>query len=89
MQCIKTKFLPATNAKPRRIKAECERGSITISYPDADRMEECHSIAAQALVDKFIAEDTKRYGDADASSWRGKFHQGCFKNEFYHVFEED
>lgn len=32
MQAIKTKYLPATNTKPSRIKAECEAGSITISY---------------------------------------------------------
>jgi hypothetical protein len=95
MQAIRTKFIPATNTKPCRIKAMAERGSITIDYPEADHVEDSHRIAAQALIDKFIAEDMERYADMGCgydktqSSWYGKYHQGCFNNEFYHVFEED
>lgn len=62
MQAIKTKYLPATNTKPSRIKATCERGSIIISYPHELSGDEVHIAAKDALVAKFVKEDAKRYG---------------------------
>jgi hypothetical protein len=36
MQAITTKYLPATNTKPARIKAECSAGSLTLSFSVCD-----------------------------------------------------
>lgn len=62
MQAILTKFLCATNVKGSRIKATCERGSITLPCYDDRTVEQNHITAAQALVDKFVEEDKVRYG---------------------------
>lgn len=62
MQSIVTKYLPATNFKYSRIKATCERGSITISYPHELSGDACHIAAVDALMAKFIKEDAARYG---------------------------
>jgi len=62
MQAITTKYLPATNFKGSRIKAECERGSITIRYPHEFSGDEVHIHAADMLVQKFIKEDKAKYG---------------------------
>jgi len=62
MQSIITKYLPCTNFKGSRIKATCERGSITISYPLELSGDAVHIAAADALVAKFVKEDEKRYG---------------------------
>ena len=49
MQCIITKFIPATTSKPARIKATSSQGvSVTIPY-NADRT---YWQAAQTLRDK-------------------------------------
>lgn len=61
MQAIQTKYLPATNFKGSRIKAWCERGSITIDYPHDSNLE--HRTAADALVAKFVKEDKAKYGE--------------------------
>jgi hypothetical protein len=52
MQAIQTKYLPATNFKPSRIKATCAAGSITIAYPHELSGQAVHRAAAEALVDK-------------------------------------
>ena len=70
-QAIVTKYLPATNFKGSRIKAYCERGSITISYPDELSGDACHIAAADALVAKFVKEDEKRYG-TNQNPWSRK-----------------
>ena len=62
MQAILTKYLPATNFKGSRIKAVCDRGSITISYPDELSGDACHIAAVDALIAKFVKEDEARYG---------------------------
>ena len=36
MQAITTKYLPATNTKPSRMKAECAAGSLTLSFSVCD-----------------------------------------------------
>lgn len=62
MQAIITKVLPTTNTKPTRIKAICSRGSVTVSRDAYNTLDDAHRGAAQALCDKFIAEDEKLYG---------------------------
>lgn len=52
MQAITTKYLPATNTKGARIKATCEAGSVTISYPYSGDEQNTHWQAAQALIAK-------------------------------------
>lgn len=52
MQAIQTKYLPATNTKPSRIKAWCEAGSIIVSYSHEHDVSGEHYAAAQALVVK-------------------------------------
>ncbi len=62
MQAILTKYLPATNTRGSRIKAMCDRGAITISYPHELNGDACHIAAARALVARFVKEDAARYG---------------------------
>jgi hypothetical protein len=62
MQAIQTKYLPATNYRGSRIKASCERGSITIPYPHELSGDEVHRAAVYALLAKFCAEDLAEYG---------------------------
>lgn len=57
MQAITTKYLGATNTRGSRIKATCERGTLTIPYPHSDGVEDAHTQAARALCLKFAAED--------------------------------
>lgn len=52
MQAIQTKYLSPTNTKPSRIKAWCEAGSVTISYPHEHDESGAHYSAAQALAVK-------------------------------------
>lgn len=74
MQAIKTKYLPATNTKPSRIKAECEAGSITISYDHSLNIDELHQKAAKELLNKL--------------SWNPDFiNSGSFKGDYYHILE--
>ena len=49
MQAIQTKFIGATNTKPSRIKAWCEVGSITISYPHELDEDRAHQHVAEQL----------------------------------------
>lgn len=62
MQAIQTKYLPATNYRGSRVKATCERGSITIDYPHELSGDAVHIAAADALVARFVKEDAARYG---------------------------
>ncbi len=53
MQAILTKFIPATNKRPNRIKAYCPAGSVTIcsdNIPFASHDERSHRLAAQQLA---------------------------------------
>jgi hypothetical protein len=56
-QAIFTKYFPATNVRGSRIKAYCERGSLTTSYPDELSGEAVHAYAVELLLAKFKAED--------------------------------
>jgi hypothetical protein len=60
MQAIETKFIPATNTKPSRIKATCERGILTVSWEHAWSDEDNHREAALALCVKFAQEDAPK-----------------------------
>lgn len=59
MQAITTKYLSPGNVRGARIKATCERGSITIDYPHELTGWRCHEAAAKALVAKFLKEDER------------------------------
>ena len=88
MQAIETKYIPATNTRGSRIKAECERGSITIDYPHELSGDAVHIAAADALVAKFVKEDAERYG-TDRNPWSKPRVCGGLKNGHYaHVFVE-
>ena len=87
MQAIKTKYLSATNVSGSRIKAMCERGSITIPYPHELSGDAVHRKAVDALLDKFAKEDAKTYGiSPQESSWKRPYITGGYKDELYHVF---
>ena len=60
-QAIVTKYIAATNTLGSRIKAKCQRGEITIQFPEGTE-EEAHFLAAKALCDKFVAEDGDKHG---------------------------
>jgi len=70
MQAIQTKYLPATNNLPSRIKAFCQAGSVTISYPHEHDESGAHYAAAQALLVK-LGWTGVHYGT---------LHQGCLPN---------
>jgi hypothetical protein len=88
MQAIVTKYLPATNTKPTRIKAFCERGSITVSYPHELSGDACHRYAVKQLVAKFAKEDAKQYGShPDENPWMRPFATGQMPSGNYcHTF---
>lgn len=88
MQAIITKYLPATNTKPSRIKATCARGSITRSYPHDFSGDSCHAFVANLLVEKFVAEDAKEYGTKpEKNPWAKARILGTLPNgDVCHVF---
>ena len=92
MQAIETKLIPATNTKPTRIKASCDRGSIIVSTDSlsgdqANGSESTHVKAAQALVDRFCAEDLKEYGTPiEKNPWMFSRVVGGTKEGYAHVF---
>jgi hypothetical protein len=88
-QAIVTKYLSPTNTRGSRIKAECNRGSITIRFPQECSFENANVIAAQALCDKFVAEDAKDFGSASVTGncYARKRVCGVLPNsEYAHVF---
>ena len=68
MQAIHTKYIPATNHRGSRIKATCERGSITISHDTGLSDDDSHKLAAAMLQKRFAAEDHKQYGTPHAEN---------------------
>jgi hypothetical protein len=86
-QAIETKYLPATDYKGSRIKATCDRGSLTVSFNHDLDANENHIAAAKALVAQFIAEDAEKYGsNADKNPRAKPFLSGGLKNTVCHVF---
>jgi hypothetical protein len=61
MQAITTKYLPATNTKPSRIKAECAAGSLTLGFSVCDEPtlpgKDPHERCAYALLKKLGWDD--------------------------------
>ena len=89
MQAIITKYLPCTNFRGSRIKASCERGSITVSYDGGLSGDNCHIEAVNRLVAKFVAEDAKvgRYPVGARNPWEAPRVCGCLPSgEYAHVF---
>jgi hypothetical protein len=87
MQAIITKYLPATNFKGSRIKASCDRGSITVSYDSAQSEQGVHVYAADQLIARFVAEDAKRYG-TERNPWSKPRCVGQIPSgEYVHVFQ--
>jgi hypothetical protein len=92
MQTIITKYYGPTNTRGARIVAQCERDSLSIPYPYELDGDDCHEAAAQALVDRFLAEDlAKRNETASANPWNRRRIIGGTgrKGERAHVFYTD
>jgi len=86
MQAIQTKFHPCTDAKDARIKASCERGSITVPCPYGLSGDLCHRVAVDASIAKFVKEDAKRYG-TQRNPWQSPYVTGALPDGTYvHVF---
>lgn len=76
-QAITVKFLPCTNNKGARLKASCERGSLTIDYPHELEWGARYWCAAKALIRRFLREDKARYGAIDTENpWLGPWIEG-------------
>jgi hypothetical protein len=88
MQAIQTKYLPASRYMPSRIKATCDRGSITIPYPHELSGDEVHREAVRKLVAKFILEDEKEFATpASQNTWGRAFISGSLPDgSMVHVF---
>lgn len=87
MQAILTKYLSATNRHESRIKATAWRGSITMPYPHRRDSDQAHVDAAQALVDKFNAEDVAKNPADTKGMWTRPFVSGCLPDQTWaHVF---
>ena len=88
MQAIQTKYLSATNMKCPRIKAECQRGSLTIWEPKDFTSEESQRLAVKLLIEEFVADDKNVYGTPIASNpWSRPFVSGSLPDgTLAHVF---
>jgi len=78
MQAIHSKYIPATNTLGSRIKATCERGSITIDYPHELSGDAVHRKAALQLLERFVSEDwAERAIPPSQNPWKREFVTGC------------
>lgn len=69
LQAIETRYLPATNHKPRRIVAQSEGGArAVVSCPGHDSDWENHAAALRALLEKL--------NRATGDGWRGDYVAG-------------
>lgn len=85
MQAIETKYLGPTNTLGSRIKASCERGSITVQWDYSLGVEDNHRAAAARLLAKFSQEDSAKYGGRESHHW-GEFVTGTLPDgRFAHV----
>jgi hypothetical protein len=90
-QAIETKYLMCTDRRGSRVKASCERGSITISYDDSASAstDGAHQAAVDALIAKFTREDAKegRYRtEPSANPWNSPYVMGGTKAGYVAVF---
>lgn len=78
MQAIRTRVIPATNTKPRRIQAKCAARTIYICADHYDRHDDAHIAARETLL--------------DVMKWRGQHYApmlaGWFNGDCYHVFQD-
>ena len=57
-QAIVTRYVCPTNTLGARIRAKCDRGSVSVPYPDeANQGADAHSVAVLSLLAKFAKED--------------------------------
>ena len=78
MQAISTRYLGPTNTLGSRIKASCERGSITIPYPYDLSGDEVHREAVRQLLARFIKEDSEGENGCppERNPWNRQFATG-------------
>lgn len=70
MQAITVKYLPATNYRPSRYKAEAQAGSVTLAYDYSLNSDENAVRAAKALADKLEWDYGKWIGgETKDDSW--------------------
>lgn len=81
-QCIRTKFIPCTNFRPARIKAWCDRGSLTVSWRYEMNVTDNHAYAIRCLIEKFILEDNGN------SAWDSDFIMGGDRDGYVAVFAD-
>jgi hypothetical protein len=75
MQAIRTNYIPPTNKRGSRIKASCERGSITVPFEHGAH--DAHEVAAVALIARFLEEDFKERGEPkEKNPWSRPFVSG-------------
>ena len=89
MQAIQTKYMPRTDERGSLIKANCERGSIIISYPFDLSGDEVHREAVRQLVARFIKEDEEDgiCKDPSQNVWARQFVTGSLPDGTYaHIF---
>jgi hypothetical protein len=84
-QCIRTKLIARTNCKPLRVKAWCDRGSLTVSWRYEMNVDENHAFAIRCLLEKFVMEDEKKHGKGD-SVWDSDFVMGGDRDGYVAVF---
>ena len=85
-QAIITKYIGPTNTRGARIKASCQRGSITIAWYYALNADENHAEAKNALVEKFAKEDEQQYGHPkEKNNWLRPMAHGVM-DDGRHVF---
>ena len=72
MQAIETRYLPATDHKPARVRAICAAGSIIVPYDyDAPHGEGPHLTAALALCAKLGWNEVQLVSGAVPSNPKG------------------
>lgn len=90
MQAIQTRILPASETRPTRIKAWCNRGAKVFSIPPefSASEERCHQWAAEALCQHFAQQDHAQYGsDSTSNPWLKRRVSGSLPGgDFAHVF---
>ena len=86
MQAILVRYLGPTNSRGSRFKASCDRGSVTIPYPYAAHRSDAPRQAAQALVDRFLAEDAKTGTPPEQNPWGRPMVSGGLPNNGGTVF---
>lgn len=68
-QAIVTKFIPPGEVRCARVKARVDAGSVTIPWDHSQGIQENHSRAAMALVERY--------------NWGGAWAGGCVFNQGY------